>query len=118
MGASSNLLGRSVTRDMLGGWVRLQICLAGALPEICLVGGCVFKTAWQEHYLRCVWWVAASSKLLGRSISRDVLGGWMCLENCLTEALPKGAWWVDVSRKLPNRSITKGCLVGGFVFMS
>ena len=97
MGASSNLLGRSVTRDMLGGWVRLQNCLAGALPEMCLVGGCVLKIAWQGHYLRCAWWAGAYSKLLGRSISRDVLGGWMCLENCLAGALPKGAWWVDSS---------------------
>ena len=88
----------SITIDVFGGWVRIQNCLAGALLEMCLVGGCVFKTAWQEHYHRCVWWVGAYSKLPGRSITRDVFGGWVRLQNCLAGALPEM------------------CLVGGCVF--
>ena len=88
----------SITIDVFGGWVRIQNCLAGALLEMCLVGGCVFKTAWQEHYHRCAWWVGAYSKLPGRSITKDVFGGWVRLQNCLARALPEM------------------CLVGGCVF--
>ena len=67
----------------------------------CLVGGCVLKTAWQEHYQR----LYLDLPLV------DMIPACVLL---LASAMPEAAWWVALSKlfvalRLPGRKENLSC---------